>query len=299
MDCVFDLTRTRSSGDRSASGWKQLVHILHSGRIMIMVAASRRVGRSTPAMGCKLVAIAGCPPPPAPNEVMPDLDWPASSISRSTFHHLFNIFARRSTSSGVRIRRLVFEGWCNVLRRNGTRVDRTTTIRAEVMFLAVSFENSASRVRNVDQSGSRDVGCGIVMVVSSVDSDAFSEAEAVVLASSDEEPVWDELRGVEDGVMLRLKTSFLLVGMASLGTVADVLLLGGSLTAVEATEEVEEAEEAEEVVVVVVVAALVGADGAVLSTPAGLELRFDEADKESEEALLTNTLCGFCLMRVR
>jgi len=66
-----------------------------------------------------------------------------------------------------------------------------------VVALEANLEKSVSRIRNVFHNGSLDVGCGIVIAVSAVDSDAFS-----VVDESTDEAVLDELRG-KDATLLR------------------------------------------------------------------------------------------------
>jgi len=72
-------------------------------------------------------------------------------------------------------------------------------MRAAVVGLAENLGKSASRMRKVFQSGSLDVGCGIVIPVSAVDWDAFSADEA----ESPDEEACDEFRGIEEPTLLR------------------------------------------------------------------------------------------------
>lgn len=109
---------------------------------MSMVAASRRMGRSTPGTGCWL-----CP----------------SSKSRIAFHHLCRIVARRSTSSGCSA---LIEGCFIVPRRNGSNSDWTWVIRCAIC-LNVKPLNSSSNVLKDDQRVSRIWG-GISLDESSV-----------------------------------------------------------------------------------------------------------------------------------
>lgn len=182
---------------------------LHSGRIMSMVMVSSNVGLSTPATGCRLVpnvgggGVTGPVPADAAKAFLSSLDCPASNMSKRPFHHLFKIVARRSKSSGASSFVFVLDGWCDVLRRKGTSVDRTTFMRMGVEFLATNLENSLSSVRKVDHSGSPDVGCGIVMLVSAVEWDACSEVAAVTMVSRDEFLV------VDGASLLLLETSCL------------------------------------------------------------------------------------------
>jgi hypothetical protein len=126
------------------------------------------------------------------------------------------------------------EGWWEVLRRNGINDVRSMVIRAAVVAFAQNFEKSVSRIRNAFQSGSLEVGCGIVMPVSAVDCEAFS-----VPAESTEEEVWEELRGAEDEATLLRESlsrstaklsSFAAVAAADESLAAD-LALKGVLTA--------------------------------------------------------------------
>jgi hypothetical protein len=135
------------------------------------------------------------------------LEFDPTSIPKRPFHHLFRMVARRSISSDVRTERFEFEGWYPVLRRNGTRMDRTTLIRPAVEPLVANLENSRSRVRKVAQSGSREVGCGIVRLVSTVDCEVFSDALLAVAVSvsgsvSTDGARWDEVREVVELTLL-------------------------------------------------------------------------------------------------
>lgn len=176
---------------------------------MIMVMVSSNVGLSMPATGCRLVPNVGegdmAEPVPmdTAKAFLSSLDCPASNMSKRPFHHLFNIVARRSKSSGESCFVFELDGWCDVLRRKGTSVDRTTFIRMGVEFLATNLENSLSSVRKVDHRGSPEEGFGIVMLVSAVDWDAFSEVAAVTVVSKDEFLV------VDGASLLLLETSCL------------------------------------------------------------------------------------------
>lgn len=256
-----------------------------------MVRASRRVGRSTPATGCNLVGAPEAAPLFMPlfvarlNALIPVLDCPASSISNRPFHHLFSIVALRSMSSDERTDLFEFEGWWLVLRRNGTSVYLTTLIRAAVEVFAVNLPKSTSTVRKVDHSGSREVGCGIVMPVSAVAWDEPSDGVVVVVVSKDE-AVWEEFRGVEAAKLLREALFFeeILTGLVVVvGAVVEVVVpcAVGVLLVLSPT-----------------VAAL-EADGAVLSESDDRELLTDEDERETEDALLEKTLWGRCFIFVK
>lgn len=76
--------------------------IRHSGRSIMPDIPSRIAGRS-----------------------VPDIDWLLRpwSISIKAHHHLFNIFARLSRSSG---RSILLDGWVAYCLKNGNKVDRRT-----------------------------------------------------------------------------------------------------------------------------------------------------------------------------
>lgn len=167
-----------------------------------------------------------------------------------------------------------------MLRKNGTRTDLTTAIRADVVGLAAKLANSESRVRKVPQRGSRDVGFGIVMLVSAVDWEAFSEPELVVVSvsrsDSSAEVLWEEVRDGASAAARSLNVLF---------------TIGDDFENIEAGGDV-----------------FLG-DGAVTTgVAAGLEesesldlLLFteDDAERESGDDVLENMFCGFCLILVR
>jgi hypothetical protein len=94
--------------------------------------------------------------------------------------------------------------------------------------------------------------------------EAFSDAVAVV-SEVDEEVVWEEFRWLKELILL--------------------LLLIDSVLSVPKEEDV---------------VAAAGADWAVLlSEPPVLLMLVDEDERESDEALFTNTLCGRCLNFVK
>jgi len=205
---------------------------------------------------------------------------------------LFSIVARRSISSEDIIDLFEFEGWWLVLRKKGTSVYRTTLMRPEVEPFAMNLAKSTSSVRKVDHSGSREVGCGIVIPVSTVAWDESSEGVVVAVVSSDE-AVWEEFRGVEVGILLR-EALFLAELLAGLVPVAVAVAEGTALGGVVVVRLF-----LLSLLLLSVVVAALEADGAVLSESVERELLRDEAESDSEEALLEKTLWGRCLILVR
>ncbi len=82
--------------------------------------------------------------------------------------------------------------------RNGSRVIRTACMRAAAEFLTAKPGTSSSRVRNMPQRGSEDVGCGMVTPVSSVVWEAVSEEVPVASEAADDAVVCEEFRGKEE-----------------------------------------------------------------------------------------------------
>lgn len=138
-------------------------------------------------------------------------------------------------------------------------------IRAAVEVLAANLAKWASSSRKADHRGSLEVGCGMVVVVVSavvdVVWDALSEL-LLVAVEADEEVVWDDVRGSEVSLVMFFKRE------------------------------------------------LRGSEGGNRTPPSreadawGLSVESDtleelEVEMEREDVLLTNTLCGLCLIFVR
>jgi len=155
------------------------------------------------------------------------------------------------------------------LRRKGTRTPRTAAILAAVEFLAANLPKSASRLRKVAHSGSRELGCGIVRAVSAVDWEASSDE--VPASEVQVEAVWEESRRNREW----LRLCSVIFSAAGVVVVVPVVALGGA-------------------------ASDVASDGeAALSGSMVFAAARDEAERDVEDALLTNTLCGFCLILVK
>jgi hypothetical protein len=170
-------------------------------------------------------------------------------------------------SSAVKMDRFEFDGWYAVLCRKGTRMDLITLILPAVEPFAANLANSASSVRNVAQSGSRDVGCGIVTLVSAVDWETFSDVLLAVVASvsnsvSTDEARCDEVRDVAE--LTLLYEAF--------------FVTAGETRALVGVEDEEERPQSE----------LLVAAGLPTCALAG-----------AEEEFLENTLWGFCFILVR
>lgn len=89
-----------------------------------------------------------------------------------------------------------------MLCRKGTRMDLITLILSAVEPFAANLANSPSRVRNVAQRGSREVGCGMVTLVSAVDWETFSDVLLAVVASVSNSVSTDEARDVAELTLL-------------------------------------------------------------------------------------------------